>query len=187
MFATQGFHKTTVAQICKAAKANIAAVNYHFGDKQKLYEASWDFALETVREDLKSSLDVGPIEDRFKEFYYRRLRSMSQGGGTSCFWRLILREMLDPTPSLAALSEKTMPVLRSPLSSLISELTGIGEGPRLKFLVDCAASPIVFHNLTANYRRIILQQKEVNETELQRMASELAMYTIGALKSLKEN
>ena len=37
LFADKGFKETTVRDICEQAGANVAAVNYHFGDKEKLY------------------------------------------------------------------------------------------------------------------------------------------------------
>jgi AcrR family transcriptional regulator len=46
IFADKGFHNTTVADICEKAEANIAAVNYHFGDKESLYDAVWHHAFE---------------------------------------------------------------------------------------------------------------------------------------------
>ena len=33
IFADKGFRDATTAEICRRAKANIAAVNYHFGSK----------------------------------------------------------------------------------------------------------------------------------------------------------
>ena len=38
LFAERGFAKVTVREICKAARANVAAVNYHFGGKNGLYQ-----------------------------------------------------------------------------------------------------------------------------------------------------
>ena len=37
VFAEHGFRKTTVRDICKRANANVAAINYHFRDKEGLH------------------------------------------------------------------------------------------------------------------------------------------------------
>jgi AcrR family transcriptional regulator len=49
LFAEHGFAHTSVRQITDAARANVAAVNYHFGGKQRLYEAVFGRVLEHMR------------------------------------------------------------------------------------------------------------------------------------------
>ena len=46
IFAKKGFRDATIAEICRRAKANVAAANYHFGSKESLYVESWRFAFE---------------------------------------------------------------------------------------------------------------------------------------------
>ena len=46
VFAEKGFRDATIHEICDKAEANIAAVNYYFGSKEKLYAEAWRKALE---------------------------------------------------------------------------------------------------------------------------------------------
>ncbi|TLP38297.1 CerR family C-terminal domain-containing protein [Arcobacter arenosus] len=46
MFAEQGFDKTSVRELAKKANANIAAINYHFGGKEGLYQAVLEYIID---------------------------------------------------------------------------------------------------------------------------------------------
>jgi len=44
VFADKNYRDATIAEICEKAEANIAAVNYHFNDKETLYREAWRYA-----------------------------------------------------------------------------------------------------------------------------------------------
>src|SRR5689334_11460760 len=58
-FAEKGFEGATVRAICKRAGANIAAVNYYFGDKEQIYT-------QAVFEAHRCGVALPPVEDFFE-------------------------------------------------------------------------------------------------------------------------
>jgi AcrR family transcriptional regulator len=59
IFADRGYRAATIREICVAAGANVAAVNYHFGDKLGLYTEAVQQSMRAAEiEAVKSALDL---------------------------------------------------------------------------------------------------------------------------------
>ena len=95
IFASKGYRDTTVADICEAAQANIASVNYHFGNKESLYRQVFQRQIdlyEPPETPTISSCDDG--ERVLKSFIVDRLEWLVQDDPLE---RLIRAEMVQPT------------------------------------------------------------------------------------------
>jgi len=126
LFADRGFKKVMVRDICRAAKANVASVNYHFGDKTGLYREIVQRAIERVRETNDAARDAGaglPAEERLRRYISVALcRSASANGQIGWIPRLINRELIDPTPAVDALLEQAFRPRVDDLSAMVAEI-----------------------------------------------------------------
>lgn len=57
LFGEKGFDGTSVREITQKAGCNVAAVNYHFGSKEKLYQALFISRLKVIRDIRVASID----------------------------------------------------------------------------------------------------------------------------------
>ena len=125
LFAERGFKKVTVRQICKAADANIAAVNYHFRNKLGLYTEVARVAIDVMRVKVEAAMranDGGTVRDALQLYIRALLEQLAGQGHESWIHKLMTHEMTDPTPALDLIVEEGIrPRLRD-LSKLVSEL-----------------------------------------------------------------
>ncbi len=99
IFAEKGFRKATIAEICEKAEANIAAVNYHFGDKENLYSEVWKNLSDvaTAFAPIPDSHEETGAEAWLRLFMRSRLQTIFSEQEASLFPRLIHHEMSEPT------------------------------------------------------------------------------------------
>lgn len=128
IFAEKGFHDATVAEICETAEANIAAVNYHFGDKEKLYAEVWAYVHQKVREQTQLPDDHHEIgaEAWLRQFMHDRLKTIFSEGEASLLPKLAYREMIDPAPSHNTLFKTYLLPHRKRAQNAIRDFLGDG-------------------------------------------------------------
>lgn len=126
-FAERGYEAATVRDICLAAGVNVAAVNYYFGDKRRLY-------IESVRHAHELRVKQVPLPewphdraaaDRLHDFVDNLLERMLGFGQPPWQVRLMLREVLQPTDACRELVEDYM---RPHFALLVSILHDLCDG-----------------------------------------------------------
>jgi AcrR family transcriptional regulator len=140
LFADRGFKKVTVRDICRAARANVAAVNYHFGDKLGLYREVMQTAIDGMRGTNDAARQAGegqPPEEQLRRFISLFVHRLLAPGNDTVH-RLVTREMNDPTPALDALVEQGVRPRVEYLSGLIAAI--IGCDPADQRVLRCVAS-----------------------------------------------
>jgi AcrR family transcriptional regulator len=134
-FAEHGYEAATVRDICLEAGANVAAVNYYFGDKRRLYIESVKHAHEArVKQVPLPEWPAGrPAADRLHDFVANMLERMLGFGQPPWQVRLMMREVLHPTDACRELVEDYIRPHFALLVSILDELAGgsLGE-PELR-------------------------------------------------------
>jgi AcrR family transcriptional regulator len=124
LFASRGFKDVTVRDIARAARANVAAVNYHFGDKQGLYREVLQVAIDAIRETNEAgrrAADGHPPAEQLRRYLSVFLRRVLNPEYETVH-RLIQREIDHPTPAMDALVEQAARPRLEFLGAVVAEL-----------------------------------------------------------------
>ncbi|MHC4759140.1 MAG: CerR family C-terminal domain-containing protein [Planctomycetota bacterium] len=134
LFAAKGFNGASVRDITSKANGNVAAVNYHFGSKEKLYHGVFlrrmrvvtDMRLETIKKVMSQTDHEVTLEELLKEFSIAFLRPFLDEETGSRFIRLMIQEMTHPRlPKEMFMHEIVEPTLKAfgkALSKIVSDL-----------------------------------------------------------------
>jgi len=140
-FAERGFKRVTVRDISHEARANVAAVNYHFRDKLGLYREVLDGAAAVILELTEAAIQAGAgrsPEDKLRAYIRVHCERIFSMGGFNELHRLIHREMEEPTPLLESVIDKVFRPRFEYLTSVVADL--LGFAPNDVRSVHCAMS-----------------------------------------------
>lgn len=127
VFSEKGFRDATVAEISHRSDANIAAINYHFGDKEHLYVEAWRsvcqeaMALYPFTEDAPNQ---AIIKERLRGHILTLLNRMSDTSRLGMMHRMMMMELSNPTGLIDNVLREMMSPMRDNMQSLIRELLG---------------------------------------------------------------
>lgn len=123
VFAEFGFRDATVRDICSRAGANIAAINYHFGDKQAIYTAAMDRMHASCKGADVADISPDLAPEEALHFYIRGfVENLLSKKDPEWYGKLMAREMVEPTPALDMIVEKYIRPRWSFLTGVVSRI-----------------------------------------------------------------
>lgn len=185
IFAECGFRGSTVRKICERAGVNVAAINYYFGGKEKLYAEvlrRWhDFAIQKYPLLLGLGEDA-PVEAQLRAFIRSLLFRLLDKGKPAWFGKLMVREMTEPTRAFERLVKEIVRPRDKILASIIQKMIGVPISEEKIRL--CCASIIGQCLYYYNARSIIPQlyhQDVSNPDEIEKIADHIMQFSLMGL------
>ncbi len=126
VFARKNYSAATVAEICEQARTNIAAVNYHFGDKETLYRETWrrSFLASVRAHPMDGGVDSeAPPERRLQGMIMSAVARIADASNKACA-AITLGEVAAPSKLLAEVIEMEVAPLHRRMQAIVSELLG---------------------------------------------------------------
>ena len=123
-FASQGFAQATIRGICQQAGVNLAAVNYYFGDKERLYIEAVKHArrLREKQAPLPEWTASTPPQEKLGQFVLTLLQRMLCEPGDPWQTRLIMREIMEPTKACEEMVQEAFQPFFQILIDILSDM-----------------------------------------------------------------
>ncbi|MBI3881126.1 MAG: CerR family C-terminal domain-containing protein [Verrucomicrobia bacterium] len=186
VFAEVGFRAATVRQICERAGANIAAVNYHFGDKDALYaevlKRAYAQALQKYPPDFGLPARATP-EQRLRAFVRAFLLRIFDDGPHSHHGKLMAREMIEPTGALDGVVRHGIRPQADTLHDIVRELLGKGAGEKQIRLcsMSVVSQALFYHHCRPVVARMFPDMK-FTAKQIEELAEHITRFSLAAIR-----
>ena len=183
-FVAKGFRSTTVREICREAGANVAAVNYHFGDKKALYRAVIQHAI-----DQKPEYEVDPAascEEQIRGWVKVMVFHCVAEDG-ELLSQLMANEMSQPTEFLAFISEQMIQPRVAQLTGIIAQELGRELlDPEVAYLAMSVVGQAVLYNQSRPLIEMMMPHMDYSEQKLNDLVEHITRCSMGMLEAFRE-
>jgi AcrR family transcriptional regulator len=183
LFAEKGYHAVTVAEICRRARANVAAVNYYFHSKANLYIEAWKHAYKKYPWPELSDSHASP-EERFRAYVRYLMKKFTAQGPQGQFARLYLMELLNPTGLIQDVWHEMVKPRREVLLKIIRDI--MGKEVTDEKVLFCELSIINQCRVLLTIRQCDLEYllgKPLSPELLERLADHIAEFSLMGIRT----
>src|SRR2546423_2734990 len=187
-FAERGFKTATVRDICQRADANVAAVNYHFGDKQKLYAAAVRYAhVAATRHTPAADADKMSPRQRRRLFIRGFFMGILEEGKPAWHAKLMAREMAEPTAVLNEIARHGVKPRVEALSAIVRQI--LGPGVSQKQIYRCSRSivgQILFYHFARPMLERVFPDEPIDPSRIDELTDHVTEFSMQGLVGMSK-
>lgn len=188
VFAEKGFRLATIREICAKAGANVASVNYHFGDKLGLYtEVLKDSAGPELQAGIRARIAAcSSPEEQLRIFVTGMLDKLMASDRTARNIRIMAQELANPTPALEAVIEHVIRPQYEQLCQIIGRFISSRSSSRAtRLCVYSIIGQIVYYLHARAVLTHLWPEFKMTPAQRQEIAEHIVQFTLAGLTAVK--
>jgi TetR/AcrR family transcriptional regulator, regulator of cefoperazone and chloramphenicol sensitivity len=181
-FAANGFDAARVRTISERANANVAAINYHFGDKQQLYIEAVLEAHRCGAPMLPQSLfESGTAAEQLRRYIHHFLNNVLAMRQNTWHHALMLREMLQPTAACEAVVRESIRPRFDRLMGIMRRVCPEAEERRLHALAFSVIGQCLHYKMARPVSERLVGPEAYAALDLDFLTEHITTFTLAAL------
>ena len=185
-FADKGFDATRIRTICDRAGANVAAVNYHFGDKEQLYVQTVLDAhrcgMELGQDD--AAVEAGPAEQLRSFIHHFLTHVLAINHPEDWRHRLMLREMLHPTSASDVLVRESIRPHFERLQQIVRQFCPDADARKLNALSFSVIGQCLHYRMARPVTERLIGPEAFHALDLDFLTDHITSFCLAALGSI---
>jgi len=185
VFAEKGFEAATVREICGRAQANVALVNYHFGDKMELYSEVLVNAFRPPEGTPKPEMPATPEEGIRKIIRAMLDKALDQSDQASLRYRLMLHEYAHPSAATPRVVDMTLRPVYDLLRRLVGEVAGLHpDSDQARMCTHSIIGQVIHYTRSGPVVAVLWPDLKMTPEQREMIAEHISAVTLGHLHSL---
>jgi AcrR family transcriptional regulator len=185
VFAERGYRGATIREICRRAGANVAAVNYTFGDKMGLYTEVLRHSVRAAQMAVMSAAlnaSLSP-EETIRGVIRARLMSLCEEARPDWHFRLVMHEFTHPTAAMARVVDEGMRPVYERLRKAVGQILGLPpEHETTRLSVNSIVGQVIFYAFSRPVLSRLQPEIKLTPEQLDRIAKHIAEFSLAYLR-----
>ena len=190
IFAEHGLEKARIRDICAVAGTNVAAVNYHFGSKDRFYITvlAENIRLAKERHPLDAGITAESLpKDRLKAFVRGMLEHFltEEDDVSAKLSKLVLQELLSPSMHFGELVEKHIRPVNQKLRDIVQGMLPNAPGDIVSRCTGSIMAQFALFRFDKQVRESMGPEYAIENDEFDDVAQAILDFSLGGIERLR--